>query len=115
MNLPECVLTGCDFYDPVQIQWVRGDLHRIGDCYILTANTTESHNCNWQFGPSRPGEMVVSAMQAAYFERRGVIVFTKDVAVFNDHAEMYLRPKMRHNEHLKPVQPPWPFPTREQA
>lgn len=95
MNLPECVLTGVDFYDPQEVRWVRGDLHRLGDAYIVTANTTNSHNCAWQYGQPRPGDMVVTAMQAAYFERRGVIVFTTAVAMFNDAAEAYLKQSLR--------------------
>jgi hypothetical protein len=34
--------------------------------------------------------MIVSAIQSAYFERRGVIVFTTQVAEFNKRAEEYL-------------------------
>lgn len=99
MNLPECILTGCDFYDPMEVRWVHGDLHRLGDVYILNGCTTKG-NCDWQYGTANPGAMVVSATQSAYFEKRGVIVFTAAVANFNDHAEQYMR---RGADHLRRV------------
>jgi len=89
-NLPDCILTGCYFHSPLEAKFVRGDLHRLGDCYIVTANTVETNNADWLYGQPPANDMVVSAMQSAFFERRGVIVFTTKVAVFNKRAEEYL-------------------------
>jgi hypothetical protein len=90
MNLPDCVLTGCYFNSPIEQKFVRGDLHKLGNCYIVTANTVETNNADWKFGQPPSGDMIVSAIQSAYFERRGVIVFTTQVAEFNKRAEEYL-------------------------
>jgi len=90
MNLPDCILTGCYFHSPLEGKYVRGDLHRIGDCYIVTANTEATSNAAWHYGAPPASDMVVGAMQSSYFERRGVIVFTKAVATFNRQAEEYL-------------------------
>lgn len=91
MNHPQCVITGATFFDPVGVRWVRCDLHRIGDCYIANCNTVAGGNTAWEYGQACVADMLVSAMQGVYYERRGIIVFTKDVAVFNDRAEDYLK------------------------
>ena len=90
MNLPDCILTGCYFHDPLQGKFVRGDLHRLAGVYIVTANTVETSNTDWHYGQPPSGDMIVSAMQSAYFERRGVIVFAAKVTEFNRRAEEYL-------------------------
>lgn len=90
MNQPECILTGCYFNSPTEQKYVRGDLHELGDCYIVTANIVETNNADWMYGQPPAGDMLVSAIQSAYFERRGVIVFTKQVAEFNERAKDYL-------------------------
>jgi hypothetical protein len=89
-NLPDCILTGCYFNSPLESKFVRGDLHKLGDCYIVTANTVATNNADWIYGHPPASDMVVSAIQSAYFERRGVIVFTTKVAEFNKRAEEYL-------------------------
>lgn len=93
MKHPQCIMTGCDFFDPVEQRWCRADLHRVGDAYVANAVTTAAGNVSWIYGPPRPGEMVVSA--DSYFEKRGIIVFDKEAATFNDHAEQHLRPVSR--------------------
>jgi hypothetical protein len=90
VNLPECILTGCYFYSPLEVKYLRGDLHHMGDCYILVGNTVATNNADWIVGTPPHTDMTVAAVQSVYFERRGVIVFTENVAAFNKHADDYL-------------------------
>lgn len=89
-NKPECILTGCYFHSPTEGRYIRGDLHRIGECYVVTGNTTRGANGDWIYGAPPTDDMLVSALQATYLEKRGVVVFTTNVAVFNDHASEYI-------------------------
>jgi len=91
-NLPECIITGCLFHSLAEGKFVVADLHRIGDCYVISANTGKGGEADWTFGePKSPVyNRIITVDHAAYFERRGVIVFTTRVAVFNPAAEDYI-------------------------
>jgi len=94
MGMPECIITGCEFFSPHEGKIVHGDLHRIGDTLIFNACTDKAGNAEWRYVP-RPwqGDMVITARSAQYFERRGVIVFEQSEAELNDRAMEYLKPK----------------------
>jgi hypothetical protein len=100
-NYPECIITGCLFQDISQGRFIVADLHRLGDCYVISGNAPGG-DAAWTYGePKHPiYDRIISVDNSAYFERRGVIVFTTRVAVFNKTAEDYVAGIMR-----------WPEPT----
>jgi hypothetical protein len=91
-NFPECIITGCLFHDPVGGRFIVADLHRLGDCYVINGNPNKDGEAAWIYSePTHPVyRRIISVDNAAYFERRGVIVFTTRVAVFNKEAEDYV-------------------------
>jgi len=95
-DFPDCIITGCLFYDTADERHIVADLHRLGDCYIINGNY--SGRTDWVDGPPPPDHhynKVVSVDNGAYFERRGMIVFTTRVAVFNRAAEDYIAENIR--------------------
>ena len=98
MSIPKCIITGCEFYSPQDMRHVRGDLFEIGNCYIFNALTDGNGNAAWKDGRPGLGDMIIGSRNDAYFERRGVFVFSKTDAEFNDRAEEYL--KYEYGRHL---------------
>lgn len=94
MRHAECICTGCDFFSPVEGRFVHGDLHQLNDTYIFSACMDESRvNCAWEY-QRQPGKLVISCTDNSYFERRGVIVFSRTSAEMNVRLAEYVKPQL---------------------
>lgn len=84
--MAQCVITGCALVDTFGERWMWGDLHEEGDCYVFNGTNV------WKTHPL-PGDHIKQvAIEGSTFEKRGVAVFEKSVAVLNDAARAYLNP-----------------------
>jgi hypothetical protein len=83
MNSVQCLITGCNFVDPIGQKWIHGDLHQLMDILIFNA-----HGCEWQFEPMEPGDMAVLCPD--FYEKHGQIVFPLALSQFNLAANMYI-------------------------
>jgi len=82
-----CIKTGCILIDQNQSKQVYGDLHQInGDTYIFNACLDKHGETNWDSGIECNSPAVYTDH---YFERRGVIVFSAQDAVYNQALEDY--------------------------
>lgn len=79
----KCIITGCYIYDQNSGAHAYGDLHELGECYILNACAPRA------FGPVGEHERVLVVTE--YFERRDVYVVAKDSAFLNQTALDYLK------------------------
>jgi hypothetical protein len=95
MNQAQCIATGSEFFSPIEGRYVHGDLIALGDAFIFNAVTNREGQTAWQYGHPGPGLLIAAAKDGAYFERRGVIVFTRDAASFNDALRQYVAPHYR--------------------
>jgi hypothetical protein len=86
-----CIITGCVLRNGGQN--VGGDLHRIGDAYVFNAIVTENGATRWVDDDtySHYQREVDASGSVQYFERRGVVVFSRAGAVLNEAAHNYLR------------------------
>ena len=89
-----CLITGCALVDDVQQRAVWGDLHRIGDVYVFNAVLDANREAAWQEGddahcPNVMKQLVLarSFPEAAYFERRGVVIVHTSQASLNQAAQ----------------------------
>lgn len=92
---PECVITGADLVVFGEGKAVHGDLHTMGDVYIFNAVLDGGGDIAWKHGITAADFIetdckVVGVNSSHYFERRGVIVFSKTSATLNDAAFQYL-------------------------
>jgi hypothetical protein len=87
MQRPECVITGCALVAQNEGKWMWGDLHRIGDSFVLNGSSLAP----WEYGDLPNASLkTVYVDSNEYFERRGVAVFHKDAATFNDAAKEHM-------------------------
>ena len=87
--IPQCVITGCYVFDGDSHMY--GDLHAVGDVYILNAVLNREGEAvrNYEDLP-HPGAKIVNCELAFLFERRGVVIFAKEHATLNQAAKDYL-------------------------
>jgi hypothetical protein len=97
---PQCVCTGCDFFDPLGGRVVHGDLHHVGASYVFNSCVNAKGEAAWEYKPADNGDRVVCAND--YFERRGVIVFSAEGADMNDAMTRYVQPRHRPYALLDP-------------
>jgi hypothetical protein len=83
MNSVKCLITGCNFVDPIGQKWIHGDLHQLLDILIFNAN-----GCEWQFEPMVTTDMAVLCPD--FYEKNNQIVFPLQLAQFNLAANMYV-------------------------
>jgi hypothetical protein len=81
-----CVITGCGISCGAGYAW--GDLHMVEDTLIFNAVLDSSGNTKWDFEKQnlerlRDRPLVTLRPEANYFERRGVIIFSREEAQFN--------------------------------
>lgn len=90
-----CLITGCRLVIAVEgkkhTSW--GDLHKVGDETLVFNAVLQDGETFWEYGKPREGVKEVSIIgdNPRYFERRGVIVFERADASFNDLAAEHLR------------------------
>lgn len=92
MPEPKCLITGCRFIDRAHLRHVWGDLHQSGSAVIFNA-VLDGGEAAWSHDMAEVGEheKTVSVHPVfPFFERRGVIVFDKYNASFNEQAKLYL-------------------------
>ncbi len=90
----KCLITGCDLIIEAEGKWVHGDLHELSKgILIFNAVLTEQGKCAWKY----QGQQAVRKnsnqilLCADYFERRGVITFSKADCSINQAAFDYLK------------------------
>lgn len=96
MPVPRCLITGCRLRDIAGYRYVWGDLHSCGSALVFNAVLDERGEAAWELSPwpatddaERPAVTISAAFP--YFERRGVIVFDKWHAQFNQLADERMR------------------------
>lgn len=89
MTAPRCIITGCDLLCEGMV--AHGDLFQMGDTYIFNSVTGRAYEPDWQDREPRSVHIVlkVEISGPGYFERRGVFVFTRDVAALSHEADAY--------------------------
>jgi hypothetical protein len=90
MTRPQCIITGCLFFDPLSQRFVNGDLYRLSGVLIHAANFTND-GPDWQYGIPPTTSRVVSCIDGSYWDKRGIIVFAVAASDLNDTATQYLR------------------------
>lgn len=86
--MSECIYTGCSLYIPAENKSLWGDLHvtknRDGEWVALVFNGVVNEDIlqynqpRWEYNTdSRKTHPTVSCLDRAYFERRGVVVFSE--------------------------------------
>ncbi len=84
---PECICTGCTLLDMQQTRHVHGDLHIVGRALVFNA-VLHNNETYWVYerrgGIVLRAQFVVSVMDGAFFERRGVIAFDAASCVLNE-------------------------------
>jgi len=86
MSRPRCVITGCNLYADNEEKYAYGDLHQIGDTYILNAVMDPKYRVGetlWLKTVQREKSAGVTVSSEHYYEKRGVIVFNRADAFFN--------------------------------
>ena len=92
MNIaPECIITGCALVDQSggSERAVHGDLYRAGDTFIFNAVLNDKGEAAWRYDGADRNDSLAGDRRTAYihagefFERRGVIVFSKQQAMLN--------------------------------
>jgi len=74
-----CVITGCALHG--ENGWAWGDLHAQGDQFIFNACLDERGETKWHQTQPRPvSKVLVLTSMEHYFERRGVIIVSKNDA-----------------------------------
>jgi len=86
-TLPKCIITGCDFVEGGAI--IHGDLHQLGETCIFNACLNQDGESARDYGGT-PGNLTVSCKAFPFFERRGIIIFPRRFAEFNQAAKDYL-------------------------
>lgn len=89
--MSKCIINGCDLIDEYSGRHVHGDLHLEGDCYVFNACPDGGNNTAWRYSPSDASKTITLSAAHNWFERRGVIVVSKDWAVLSEKAQAYLR------------------------
>lgn len=88
----ECIITGCNLYDPAYFRWVHGDLHQTQDIYVFNACLDEKGESRWISGTAPEDERMLVCMEDYnIWVRRGVFVIPKMYAYLNDLAAKYLK------------------------
>lgn len=91
----QCVITGGEFFSPLDGRFVHGDLHKIGGAYVFNAVCDEDGKPAWKYAQPSLGSLVIACRDGFYFERRGVVVFEEHNAEMNDAAWRYVKPEHR--------------------
>lgn len=90
MNSVQCLITGCEFLDPIAKRYIHGDLHQMFDILIFNAN-----GCEWIDAEANPLSAEDKAVLCAdFYEKNGQIVFPLQLAQFNLAANLYLNQAM---------------------
>lgn len=90
MNGAQCLITGCEFLDPVKRMRIHGDLHQLMNVLIFNAN-----GCEWESAEENPlGADEKAVMCPVFYEKNKQIVFPLEMAQFNLAANVYLNDEM---------------------
>jgi len=87
-TLPKCIITGCDFVAGGSV--IHGDLHQLGETCIFNACVGEDGEAVRGCDSRRFSDKIVSCPDFPFFERRGIIIFPRCFAEFNQAAKDYL-------------------------
>lgn len=82
--MADCIITGCALVDTSEERWMWGDLHAEGDCFVFNGSNV------WKSHPLPGAHIKQVAIDGSSFEKRGVAVFMRSVAVLNEAAQCYL-------------------------
>lgn len=100
MNSVQCLITGCEFLDPITQRYIRGDLHQLFDTLIVNAS-----GCEWVDAVTTPLSADSKAVLCAdFYEKNGQIVFPLQLAQFNLAANIYLNKAMDEAKELAKAQ-----------
>lgn len=89
--MSKCLITGCTLYIPAEGKHVHGDLHSVApgvfafNAVLINGDTRWDHD-----GLNVTDSAKVVAVCGDYYEKRGVIAFSRESAEFNQAAITYL-------------------------
>lgn len=95
--LPQCIITGCIFVDTGSGRYLVGDLFQINtNTFAFNGNCNQKDGkASWVYGPQFEVEdrKVISLKRGGidYFEKRGVVVLSRDQFEFNEAAAEYVK------------------------
>lgn len=100
MNSAKCLITGCEFLDPIGKRHIRGDLYQLLNVLIVNAS-----GCEWIDAETTPLPADSRAvMSHDFYEKNGQIVFPLEMAQFNLAANIYLNDQMDAEKAAKKAQ-----------
>lgn len=86
MNGSQCIITGCEFIDPIMKRRIHGDLHQLYNILIFNAN-----GCKWESAEEHSLTAEEKAvLSPVFYEANSQIVFPLASAEFNLAANIYL-------------------------
>lgn len=97
MQHPECrcIITGCNFVDPFSNRYLIGDLYQINHDTFAFAGNQQNGSALWLYGEvnghNSPRSISLKPAGANYFEKRGVVVLSRDQFDFNEAAAEYVK------------------------